>query len=298
RRHRLRAADEPEESPVRVIGRRDVVDDHGRRVMIDELDQVELALLHVGDVPDDRLEALGLEHRAEQLDGVGARVEYGDRRLAAADDFPGRVARSRARLTHGMSIPIVESAAERIVPGRRCRAGGPSAPGLYPARPIRLAMMAISSAGSTGFVTWMLKPARKLRTRSSGRPKAVSATAGTLPPCSGLSARSLRISEYPSWPGISMSETSASGRRRAIASSASSVVRHSITSAPTWISTSVISSTVVGSSSITTMRAPASDGPSSIPPSRAAIGRSSISATISGSFTTNVAPFPSPGLSA
>src|SRR5262249_61213386 len=63
------------------------------------------------------------------------------------------------------------------------------APEGHPARPIMLATLAISSAGSTGLVRWMLKPACRLRIRSSRRPKAVSATAGIFPPRPGLRVR-------------------------------------------------------------------------------------------------------------
>jgi hypothetical protein len=65
-----------------------------------------------------------------------------------------------------------------------------------------------------------------------------------------------------------------------------------------WASTSRISSTAVGSSSTTMMWAPANAVLASDERSPPAIGCSRTSATISGSFTTNAAPFPSPALSA
>src|SRR5437016_5178620 len=47
-----------------------------------------------------------------------------------------------------------------------------------PVRKARLATTAVSSAGSTGLATWVWKPARSERFRSSGRAKAVRAAAG------------------------------------------------------------------------------------------------------------------------
>jgi len=70
-------------------------------------------------------------------------------------------------------------------------------------------MAAISSFGSTGFGTNILNPADKALVRSSTRTYAVSATAGVYLRFS--IALSLRISEYPSSPGIAKSDTTTSG---------------------------------------------------------------------------------------
>ena len=59
----------------------------------------------------------------------------------------------------------------------------------------KLAIMAINSAGSTGFATWCWKPAITAFTRSSALAYAVNATAGVSPPRSSPSARTRRISE-------------------------------------------------------------------------------------------------------
>jgi hypothetical protein len=58
-----------------------------------------------------------------------------------------------------------------------------------------VATIVVSSPGSTGLGTCMLKPALSERVRSCGRPYAVSAMAGVSPPSAGGSARTLRISE-------------------------------------------------------------------------------------------------------
>src|SRR5262249_21219411 len=176
--------------------------------LVDEVDQVELASLHVGDVAHHRLEAFGLERRAQEIDGIRARVEHGDRRLASARERSRLIARPHTASTHvrlsprrvgpraltAQPRPAGWNRSKPIVSKRRCLAAHSWAR-RHPARPIMLATLAISSAGSTGLVRWMLKPACRLRIRSSGRPKAVSAIAGILPPCSGPSARSFRISE-------------------------------------------------------------------------------------------------------
>jgi len=65
----------------------------------------------------------------------------------------------------------------------------------YGARPARLATTAISSDGSTGLAICIWNPAKTERVRSSDRAYAVSATAGMLPPRSGPSALTRRISE-------------------------------------------------------------------------------------------------------
>ncbi len=63
-----------------------------------------------------------------------------------------------------------------------------------PARPARLATIVNNSAGSTGFVTCIWKPANTAFIRSSERAYAVKATAGMPPPRSAGSARTCRIS--------------------------------------------------------------------------------------------------------
>src|SRR5262245_57344632 len=73
--------------------------------------------------------------------------------------------------------------------------------------------MAVSSPGSTGLGTCMLKPEPRARRRSMGRPYAVNAIAGVSPPSRGASARTRCINPYPSSPGISMSDTITSGRQ-------------------------------------------------------------------------------------
>src|SRR6267142_2259034 len=50
--------------------------------MVDEVDEVDLALLDVRNVTDHCLKAFRLERRTQELDGVLARVEHGDRGLA------------------------------------------------------------------------------------------------------------------------------------------------------------------------------------------------------------------------
>ena len=50
---------------------------------------------------------------------------------------------------------------------------------------VRLATTVMSSAASTGLATWIWKPARRARMRSSARAKAVRATAGVRPPSVG-----------------------------------------------------------------------------------------------------------------
>ena len=63
-------------------------------------------------------------------------------------------------------------------------------------------------------------PADSARSRSDAWVYAVSAAAGTLPPRSGSSCRTLRMREIPSSPGIPMSETITSGGSPATASNA------------------------------------------------------------------------------
>src|SRR5882762_2989404 len=106
---RLGAAHEPEEPPVRVVRRGDVVDDHRRRVMVDEVDEVELALLHVRDVADDGLESFRLQRRAQELDGVLAGVEHRDRGLVPSPDSGGEIALPRASSAHRASTSSVRS---------------------------------------------------------------------------------------------------------------------------------------------------------------------------------------------
>src|SRR4029077_15553917 len=145
----FRAAHEPEKSPVRVIRRRDVVEDHRRRVMVDEVDQVEVALLHVGNVPRDGLKSFGLQRRAQELDGIVARVEHGDRGLA-----PGTALTHRASVLVGLDSPATPTAAvnyggnraEPTVSNRRCKAAPCSRRLDHPARPSMLATIATSSA--------------------------------------------------------------------------------------------------------------------------------------------------------
>jgi hypothetical protein len=47
-------------------------------VILDEVDDVELAALHLRDVADDRLEPLSLQRGSQQVHRVGAGVEHGD----------------------------------------------------------------------------------------------------------------------------------------------------------------------------------------------------------------------------
>src|SRR5205814_1377823 len=90
---------------VRVVRRRDVVEDHRRRVMVDEVDQIEVALLHVGNVPRDRLKSFGLQRRAQELDGIVARVEHSDRGLA-----PGTSSTHYASVLVGLDSPATPAA--------------------------------------------------------------------------------------------------------------------------------------------------------------------------------------------
>src|SRR5438876_306006 len=151
---------------------------------------------------------------------------------------------------------------------------------------------------------WLGAPELSESTRSWVRPYAVSATAGVLPPCSLSRARTLRIKEYPSSPGISMSDTSTWGRHCWSTASASGAERHVRTSAPASVRIADARLSASGSSSTTSTRSTSRRGPGSnaslVEAVGCRLGRSpaGTSASLSGSLTTKVAPFPSPGLCA
>src|SRR3954471_1993853 len=76
--HHLRVPHQPQEGPVRIVGRRDVVDDDVGLVLLDVLDQVEPPALESVDVGDHRLESRLLEGLANQLQDFRVGVEDGD----------------------------------------------------------------------------------------------------------------------------------------------------------------------------------------------------------------------------
>src|ERR1700738_2172135 len=82
--------------------------------------------------------------------------------------------------------------------------------------------------------------------------------AGVLPPWAWSRARTLRMNVYPSSPGISMSETSTSGRHVWSTAMASGAEPHVFTSAPTFVRMVDARSRACGSSSTTSTRSASS----------------------------------------
>src|SRR2546425_1668000 len=107
---------------------------------------------------------------------------------------------------------------------------------------------------STGFGMWNWKPAR--RTRALAPVSPVRAAASVCPPRSGGSARTLLISEWPSWPGMARSLTSTFGSSRCIESSASGTKPTAVTLAPYSSSTVTSRSRMSGASSTTSTPTP------------------------------------------
>ncbi len=115
------------------------------------------------------------------------------------------LADARARCSRSFRCGCWAAAGSRLLPippappwPERCwepwlRCPRPGAPELGYARPARLDTTARSSAGWTGFGRWSWKPARRACMRSSARANAVSAAAGTRPPSSAGSWRTLRM---------------------------------------------------------------------------------------------------------